>query len=400
METVKKGKMFTPVSIGAATVWFSTHCGAGFASGTQELQYFANHGWYGVFFPFLTIFIIAMTYYVGAETARQTDKWTYHDWALEAYKPISLLGSIMIEITIVITTIAASAACIAAGATLGQQQFGWPPFLGSLLMFLIVLFLSIFGEKVVRNNAMIMTVAIISIVIIVLVAGLVKFAPDIKQLFAERYVNPNATKWVVVGSATQTVPASVGNAFLWALTYAGFQMGIIGAFANSFKGAKHKSETKGAVIFGYILNALMLSGVVLLIFAGMPEVYTDAKAKVLPTLYMVGQIDMPILSVLYPILLFLALVTTAVGLTFSLVERLNPYVLKNLANEKVRKGIIAAIVLIVIWAVSSLGLMWVVQVAYKYLGIYNWFGIILPLWILGYRNIAARDRAAKESAAV
>jgi uncharacterized membrane protein YkvI len=67
MEKVKKDKMFTSVSIGAATVWFSTHCGAGFASGTQELQYFSNHGWWGPLFPFLTILIIAITYYVGLE---------------------------------------------------------------------------------------------------------------------------------------------------------------------------------------------------------------------------------------------------------------------------------------------------------------------------------------------
>lgn len=399
METVKKGKMFTTVSIGAATVWFSTHCGAGFASGTQELQYFANHGWYGTLLPFLTIFIIAITYYVGAETARQTDNWNYHDWAMEAYKPINVLGAVMIEITVVITTIAASAACIAAGATLGEQQLGWPPFVGSLAMFLIVLFLSIFGEKVVRNNAMIMTVAIIIIVIIVLVAGIVKFMPEIKHLFATKYTNPDATKWSVVGAANARTPASFGNAFLWALTYAGFQMGIIAAFSSSFKGAKSKRESKGAVILGYILNALMLAGVVLLIFGGMPEVYTNEEARVLPTLYMVGQLDMPILSVTYPILLFLALVTTAVGLTFALVERLNPYVLKNVKRESVRKGIIATVVLLAIWAVSSLGLMWVVQVAYKYLGIYNWVAIIIPLCTLGYRNIGIRDRAAKESAA-
>ncbi len=71
----KNGKYLTSISVGVATVWFSTHCGAGFASGTQELQYFANHGWFGVFLPILTFIIIAVTYYVALETARQTDKW-------------------------------------------------------------------------------------------------------------------------------------------------------------------------------------------------------------------------------------------------------------------------------------------------------------------------------------
>ena len=396
MEKVKKDKMFTSVSIGAATVWFSTHCGAGFASGTQELQYFTNHGWWGPLFPFLTIAIIAMTYYVGLETARQTDKWDYHGWAKEAYKPIGLVGSILIEIAIVVTVIAATAACIAAGASLGTQQFGWPPIVGSLLMFAIIVVLSIFGEKVVRNNAMIMTVCIITIVLVVLIAGLIKFGPTIAQLFSDGYVNETAAKWGVTGAAG-TVQGNFGNSLMWALTYAGFQMGIIAASAAAFKGAKTKSEAKGFVILGYILNVVMLSGVCFLLLAGMPEIWTDKAARTLPTLYMVNQLDLPFLKVLYPILLFLALVTTGVGLTFGLVERLNPYVLKGMKNEIAKKAILSIISIGVCWAVSLLGLLWVVTTAYKYLGIYNWFAVILPLWIFGYKNIKARDKAAKAS---
>ncbi|MEL7569721.1 MAG: hypothetical protein AAGU14_04075, partial [Eubacteriaceae bacterium] len=380
MEKVKKDKMFTSVSIGAATVWFSTHCGAGFASGTQELNYFSNHGWWGPFFPFLTIAIIAITYYVGLETARQTDKWDYHSWSKEAYKPMGMAGSVLIEIAIVVTVIAASAACISAGANLGVQQFGWPMWVGSVLMFAITVLLSIFGEKVVRNNAMIMTAAIIVIVLIVLIAGLIKFGPVIGQLISDGYVNSAAAKWGVTGAVGST-QGSVGNSLLWALTYSGFQMGIIAGATSAFKGGKSKREAKGFAIIGYVLNVVMLSGVCFLLLAGMPTIWTDKAARTLPTLYMVGQLNMPLLSVLYPILLFLALVTTAVGLTFGMVERLSPVMFKKMSNVAVKKGIIALGVLLVCWAVSTLGLMWVVQVAYKYLGIFNWFAVILPLWI-------------------
>jgi uncharacterized membrane protein YkvI len=394
MEKVKKDKMFTSISIGAATVWFSTHCGAGFASGTQELNYFSNHGWWGPLFPFLTIFIIAITYYIGAETARQTDKWDYHAWAKEAYKPMGAVGGILLDIAVVVTVIAASAACISAGANLGQQQFGWPLWVGSVLMFVITVLLSIFGEKVVRNNAMIMTAAIIVIVLIVLIAGLIKFGPTIAQLWRDGYVNNAAAKWGITG-AVGTVKGNFVNSLMWALTYSGFQMGIIAGASASFKGAKSKREAKGFALIGFILNVVMLSGVCFMLLAGMPTIWTDKAARTLPTLYMVGQLHMPALSVLYPILLFLALVTTAVGLTFGMVERLNPYMFKNMKNVQVKKGILALGTLLICWAVSTLGLMWVVQVAYKYLGIFNWFAVILPLWIFGFKNIKARDKAAK-----
>ena len=391
---MSKNKYFTSISIGVATVWFSTHCGAGFASGTQELQYFANHGWFGVFMPIITFAIIAFTYYIGLETARQTDKWGYDLWSKEAFGSASKLLTPAMDFSIIITTIAATAA-IATGGLLGNQYLGLPVAVGSIAMFIIVTILCIFGENLVRKNAMIMTSAILVIISIVLVAGLIKFAPDIARLFREGYVNPNSAKWSISGSA-DTVPGNIGNSLLWGLTYAGFQISAIGGIAASFKGGSFKQEAKGAMIMGAVINILMLVGICLLIFSQMPHIYLDEATRKLPTVFIVNQLNIPVLAVLYPILLFLALITTAVGFIFGMVQRLDPYVLKNMDSKPVlRKAIISFVCLLVCYAVSKLGLMWVVQVAYKYLGIFNWAFIILPLWILGYKNIKKRDKGEK-----
>ena len=392
---MSKNKYFTSISIGVATVWFSTHCGAGFASGTQELQYFANHGWFGVFMPIVTFAIIAFTYYIGLETARQTDKWGYDLWSKEAFGSASKFLTPAMDFSIIITTIAATAATIATGGLLGNQYLGLPVAVGSIAMFIIVTILCIFGENLVRKNAMIMTSAILVIISIVLVAGLIKFAPDIARLFRDGYVNPNSAKWSISGSA-DTVPGNIGNSLLWGLTYAGFQISAIGGIAASFKGGSFKQEAKGAMIMGAVINILMLVGICLLIFSQMPHIYLDEATRKLPTVFIVNQLNIPVLAVLYPILLFLALITTAVGFIFGMVQRLDPYVLKNMDSKPVlRKAIISFVCLLVCYAVSKLGLMWVVQVAYKYLGIFNWAFIILPLWILGYKNIKKRDKGEK-----
>ena len=387
-------KFFTSISIGVATVWFSTHCGAGFASGTQELQYFSNHGWFGVFMPIITFAIIAFTYYVGLETARQTDKWSYDAWSKEAYGNLSKFFSPMLDISVIITTIAATSATIATGGLLAQQYFKLPVIVGSVAMVVIVTLLCIFGENIVRKNAMIMTAAILIIVSIVLVSGLIKFAPQIGKLMSQGYVNPNSSKWSISGS-TETVPGNIGNAILWALTYAGFQMGAIGGIAASFKGAKYKEEAKGAMIIGCVINLVMLIGICLLIFSGMPEIYINEAARKLPTVYIVNQLNVPILSILYPILLFLALITTAVGLIFGMIGRIEPYVMKTMDNQILKKAIISVGCLIICYLISTQGLMFVIKVAYKYLGIFNWIFIILPLWFLGYKNIRKRDLEKK-----
>ena len=399
MESNKNGRYITSVSLGTAAVWFSTHCGAGFASGTQELQYFASHGWFGPLMPIISIIIIGITYYICIENARQTDKWSYNLWSAEAFKPISKFGQIAMEIGAVIVTVSASAAAIASGANLVNQELGIPVWMGSILMFAIITLLVIFGEKVVRSNAMIMSSAIIIILAIVLALGLAKFWPHIKELYGSGYVNPEAPTWSITDS-TETQEGSFGNSLLWALTYSGFQVSAIGGIAASFKGAMSKKESKGAIGIGIVLNILMLSGVCLLIFSGMPELYGNEEAKLLPTVYMVNQIDVPFLNVLYPLLLFLALVTTAVGLIFGTVQRIDPYVLKNMKNKLLRRIIIAIGCLLVCYGISLMGLMWVIQVAYKYLGIYSWIFLIIPLWILGFKNIRKRNKEKKDKSSI
>lgn len=386
----KKSSFFTSVSLGTAAVWFSTHCGAGFASGTQELQYFSNHGWFGPLMPAISMAIVALIMYVGLETARQTDLWNYNGWSKEAFSPIGRFGTLAMDFSIVITSIAATAASIASGAQLISQTFGTPLLLGSAIMFALITLLCIFGEKVVRNNAMVMTVAILSIITIIICLGLAKFWPDIVALYSDKYVNPEASKWSVTGS-NGTTEGSVFNAVLWALTYAGFQFGAVGGVASSFKGATTRNESKGAAIAGFVMNAIMLSGICLLIFSGMPEIYTNENARLLPTVYIVNQLDFPLLSVVYPVLLFLALITTGVGFTFGMVQRLDPYVLKKMENPFAKKCIISIVFLGVCYGISTLGLMWVVQVAYKYLGIFNWIFLIIPLLILGFKNIKKRE---------
>lgn len=389
-------KFITPISVGVATVWFSTHCGAGFASGTQELQFFVNHGWFGMFMPIITFLIIALTYYVGLETARQTDTWNYDGWSRKAYGKYSPILSPAMDVSIVITTIAATAATIATGGELAKQYFNIPDIVGSILMVIIITLLVIFGEDLVRKNAIIMTAAILIIISIIIVAGLIKFMPDIVRLFKEGYVNPNSAKWGLLAS-NGTTPGNFGNSLLWALTYAGFQISAIGGITSSFKGGKFKKESKGAMIIGAILNIFMLVGICLLIFSHMPTIYEDPELRKLPTVAIVNQLNISILKVLYPILLFLALVTTGVGFIFGMVVRLDPYVLKDMKSDVGRKAIIAVVSLLICYFISRFGLMWIVGTAYRYLGIFNWILIILPLLFLGYANIAKRDKEAREN---
>ena len=83
----KRGRYLTSVSIGAATVWFSTHCGAGFASGTQETAYFVASGWLAPFMTIISQVLMGLIVWVGCESARLYNTFTYGDLSRKIYAP-------------------------------------------------------------------------------------------------------------------------------------------------------------------------------------------------------------------------------------------------------------------------------------------------------------------------
>ncbi len=92
------------------------------------------------------------------------------------------------------------------------------------------------------------------------------------------------------------------------------------------------------------------------------------------------------------------LVGITVGFIFGMVQRIDPYVMKDTKKPLLKKTIISVLCLAVCYAVSKLGLMVIVATAYRYLGIVNWFIIILPLWFIGFKKIKARDNKLDKEA--
>jgi len=45
-------------AFGMAAVWFGTHCGGGFATGNQEVNFYVKYGWYAVFLPIIAMILL------------------------------------------------------------------------------------------------------------------------------------------------------------------------------------------------------------------------------------------------------------------------------------------------------------------------------------------------------
>jgi uncharacterized membrane protein YkvI len=328
----------------------------------------------------LTVTILGICTYIGVESARVYNRFDYRGLGNNMYAPIQIVGANLFELSYLITVILGVAAVLSGGASLLNQLIGLPQILGTVLMFAVILVISIFGVKVVRAAGTWMTLGIVIIVLSVTFCGIGASWDHIKQIFAEKEVY-----------------TSTGTALYWMITYAGFQCAVIAVTACSAEGITSNRESVGAAIIGTILNFVMMFLVALMLLGFMPDVVDNKEAATLPTLFVVNSLGYGILKVFYPILLFLAYITTGVGLAFGTVQRFKPRVLKKMNNEVIKSAIITAITLFFCWLVSQLGLLWVVKMGYQYLGLANIFIVIIPFLTLGAYNLRKAHKAENKT---
>lgn len=370
-----------------ACVAFSTHCGAGFAAGTQEVIYYVGKGFYGPLMPIIAMLVLTPLQYVVAETARSHKAFNYKDVTALIYRPFPKLGSWLFEIGFIMMVVAATASVVAGGGTIVNEIFGLPidHILGSIVIALIITLISIFGVKAVNACGTFMAVGIIIIITIVTCIGI----PFRSEVIAQQWEN-------------KITYQNFGNAIWWAFLYAGMQcMTQTTAISSCVEGFENRKQSVVFACLATFINIAMLVAVCFMLQGFMPDVLENPEASVLPTLYAVKQIaaakNMTWLGILYPTMYMLAAITTGVGIVFSLAKRLEPITFKKIPAEKknLKYGILSAATMILCWIFSQIGIVNIVKYAYQYISFYCVFAIIIPVVILGLRNLHLEKKAAK-----
>lgn len=371
-QTKKRG---IPVALGIGSTWFASHCGAGFASGTQEVAFFLSRAWFSAFLPFVSMGILAIAYYISMELSREFGLYNYKQWSDKIYSPYHKVFSIIWEIAYLSVGFIATSACLAVGGELLLQKLNIPYYIGIVIVFVVVTIICMYGAKAVVAASTAMSIALIIMVVIVTVAGIASGWENSKQMIADRVIY-----------------TSVGDAWWRMLVYAGYQCTFIGTLMAVAESVKTKANSRNAAIVGWLINAVMLGLVCFMLMGYMPAV----KTETLPTLYVVDRLGMPVLQVLYSVILFIALVSTAVCCVFGPTQKFSMQL--KFGTERSRPAIISITYMVLALALSTVGLLALVQKGYYYVGIANIpFTILAAIFIGGYK--LKKKRAANKEAA-
>ena len=336
-------------SIGS--IWFGSHVGGGFASGNQAWNFYGQYGTVGVIVSILAMVLVGLAGREMLISAKLYKSNSYRNWAVEAYKPIRTVGSVIFELQVWCLYILAASGAVAGCAAM-LETYGVPYIVGVLITGASLVVITIFGGEVYRIAQAYMTVVLLACLTIVYVVVLVPGLENYSTNAAELAENRDASIWDAVWSGLQ---------------YVGFQ---IFGFVNMLSMAKDwkKRDMTAGTIMGFIMNAVMLaiSIVCLICWAQV------AGGTTIPILTVLQSLDgMGWVTIVYSIALFLAFVSTAAGSVFATVVRISPIKpIRNMkASETAKNAMIAIGFIVITMLVSLVGLDAIVSVGYAYVGV-------------------------------
>lgn len=375
MDKKKLKKTKIPIYMGIASVWFGTHCGPGVASGKQTAVFYSEFGKWAFITPIIAMALMGLCVYYSVEYSRLTKVKNFRELTDKLFHPYEKIFSTFFEVTFIATVLMVVGGCIATGAEVLNQYIGLPMIFGSIFLVIITILLSMYGANLVRASTTIITVFIILCLIAMVVLGLTSPKGNF------------SSNW----SGKSFGDFSVMKAIIMSIVYTGFQSAgnIANAVAVS-KGIKSKKESKKAAIVGTILNTVLILSIVFLLFA-----YPNSIKETLPNYFVADKVGSSILLFSYVVMVLLAVVSTNVSFSFSVVSRYGEKIPMKKGTK--RDFVVILILMILCVVVSALGLDTIVSKGYKYLGYACIFIVVIPIILVGFKKTKNFSKDSYES---
>lgn len=368
-EKKSQGRLFALFSV--ASVLFGWHAGGGFATGNQANQFFVISGWFGPISALLAILLLTLTIRQAIVMYNQRKLSSYKELLETLYHPLDKL-EIIFEVYYYIMVLMATSSSIAGAGTLLVDAIQLPYALAILIIGVVLVLLTMFGEGLVRKASSVMSILILVCAVSIFVMGIAQKSGEIGQVFS------GSTDW-------SQLPQGVLKSF----QYAGFQCASIPTMIACGAVLKSRKEAAGSMWISFVMNtvALCLSIFMLL---GWQSFYTSvANGTEIPTLTVCKEMGVTPLIWAYYICLFLCFVSTGVSAVFGVASRFEklPALEKRIPNASGRRVSIVLLVMIVSMGISLVGLTNIIKFGYGYCGYAGIVLVIIPFLTVGvYKN--------------
>ncbi|MFC2156714.1 hypothetical protein ACFLT9_02635 [Acidobacteriota bacterium] len=346
-------------------VFQSVVIAGGYGTGRELIEYFLNFGPLGGILGMLVStlmwsVILAITF----EFARTFKAYDYGTLFKKLLGPFWIL----FEILYILLVFLILAVLGSASGVILRDNFGLPYIIGVFIMLAAVGFLTFKGSRLIENFLSAWSIILYIIYGTMFVLAIVKFGPAIQEQISSGVILPG---WAVGG-----------------FKYAFYNLACVAAV---FFCLKHIETRKEALTAGILAGFI---GIIpaFLFFVSVTGVYPQVLPVEIPSIFMLQKIGFPAFLIIFQVVLFGTLIETGTGLIHAVNERLQS-TLKSKGKEllQLQRPIIAAILLLIAFGLSTFGLISLISKGY---GTISWGFMavyIIPMATIGlYRIIKSR----------
>lgn len=348
------------LALGAAAVWFGSHCGSGFCTGALTLEYFSQYGWAGVLtsvIPFLFLFVFA---YLMGEYSRRIQAKSYKDMVASIYTSNKAVSSVLVaiwDILAILVVFVSVGSCLAAAGSMLNSAFGISYTAGTILTALIVVAINGFGTKALAKISKPLVYVMIACIVIICISILGSKWDSLADIMKSKETFSGSTK------------EGLGKALLQSFNYISLQSSFCcGAWIPLMGVMSARNQVRGASAIGALLNGIMLVLVSVTIVSQMPDIQNDALPIYSSILTYYGKGSA--LLMVYQIALFLAILTTATASTFNATARWSEVIFTSRLNKEQKLGknavsiLISLLLLLVTIFIAQFGLRAIISKGY------------------------------------
>lgn len=350
--------------------------GGGYATGRELAEYFLPSGpWGGLAGMVLAMLLWSVIAAATFAYARLAGALDYRAFFADLLGP----AWIAFEIAYVLFVVLILAVFGASAGAIGAAMFGWPSFVGAVLLAVAILATVSLGNSAVEGVFKYVSFLLYGVYALFLILSLFSFGDRIAAGFAT--------------PAPWTGWASGG------LTYASYN--IIGAVVI-LPVLRHLTSTRDAITAGLIAGPLAMAPAILF-FVCMVAFYPGIGAETLPSDFLLRQLNAPIFHWLFQLMIFAALLESGAGAVHAINERVAGVLRRRRGialGPRARAAIAGGLLLVCMFVAERVGLIALIASGYRLLAYMFLAVFVLPLMTIGLaRLIRRRSVTPREVAA-
>ena len=341
--------------------------GGGYATGRELAEYFVPAGpWGGLAAMLLATAVWSIVAALTFALARKLGAYDYRAF----FQGLLGRGWVIFEAAYIIFVILILAVFGAAAGAIGSATFGWPDWVGSVLLAASIVAVTAWGTHVVEEMFKYVSILLYTVYGAFLILALVSFGGLINEGFS-------------------SAPPPSGNWMIGGLTYASYN--IVGAVVI-LPVLRHFTSQRDAVVAGLIAGPLSMLPAILF-FVAMMAFYPAIGSETLPSDFLLRQMNVPWFQFAFQIMIFAALLESGAGAVHAINERISGAFVSRgrtplLAGSR---GIIAAVILTICMAVAGkIGLIDLIASGYRFLALLFLVVFVVPLLTIGVWQLLRR----------